>query len=501
MNPPCKVSPVFLLEEVRADAESKRKQTRLWNSRQQMKGGRLNNTGPATQNIAYDGSTLLWRRGGSGPEVWRTTFEVTTNTLDWTSLGAGTRVPGGWQLTGVALPTSCTVRARGFANEGYQSASSWFVEGYWGELVKVSEPSSRTNNAGTTASFSVVAGGTEPLRYQWFKDGVARSDSGQVSGAQAATLTLNSVFKADEGAYSVEISHASGRITSAVARLTVIEPIITSQPTNQAVELNGSATLSIVGVGTPPVRYQWLKEGLPLANATNSSLGFTNLQLIDAGNYSVVVSNPFGSVTSDVLFLTVNGTVADSNFDPSPESGVYSLAVQPDGKIIVGGEFSTLGGLPRRHIGRLNADGSLDAAFNPGGDGPVFSLAVQVDGKILVGGSFTTLGGQARSSESAGRRFAATRQCSGARRAGTIQIIPAAPATVSFRRPARVDHFSKSDPARLRMPLRLHRDTTMTTAWIAQQLELGTRTHLSHPHLARTKPEIMCESTKPKTAS
>jgi uncharacterized delta-60 repeat protein len=80
----------------------------------------------------------------------------------------------------------------------------------------------------------------------------------------------------------------------------------------------------------------------------------------------------------------------------SANSTVIALAVQADGKIVVGGAFTTLGGLPRDYIARLNPDGTLDAAFNPGATGAVDSLAVQADGKIVVGGVFTTLGGQPR---------------------------------------------------------------------------------------------------------
>src|SRR5437899_11448690 len=72
------------------------------------------------------------------------------------------------------------------------------------------------------------------------------------------------------------------------------------------------------------------------------------------------------------------------------------MAVQADGKILVGGYFSTLGGQSRNYIGRLNADGTLDTSFDPGADNAVNSLAVQADGKILVGGFFTTVGGQSR---------------------------------------------------------------------------------------------------------
>jgi len=74
-----------------------------------------------------------------------------------------------------------------------------------------------------------------------------------------------------------------------------------------------------------------------------------------------------------------------------------TLALQPDGKVLVGGDFIMIGETPRAGIGRLNADGSVDSSFDPGmeGDG-LHTLVVQPDGKILVGGFFTMLGGQAR---------------------------------------------------------------------------------------------------------
>ncbi len=88
--------------------------------------GRLNNTGPATQSLAFDGSAVTWMRGGASPEVWRTTFEYSPNGGSWSNLGAGVRIPGGWQLTGLALPTNTNVRARGYTGDG--AGSSWFVE-------------------------------------------------------------------------------------------------------------------------------------------------------------------------------------------------------------------------------------------------------------------------------------------------------------------------------------------------------------------------------------
>jgi uncharacterized delta-60 repeat protein len=210
-------------------------------------------------------------------------------------------------------------------------------------------------------------------------------------------LTLANVLGADAGGYSVVVSNGLGSATSAVATLTVIDPVIAVQPVSQIGQCGQSLTLSVTAAGTAPLGYQWSKDGGALAWGTGASLTLTNLQAPDAGDYSVVVSNQYGIVTSAVALLTVNLATLDSGFNPRA-SGVDALAVQADGKILVGGIFTTLGGQSRTNIGRLNADGTLDSGFSPGAGGSypyVKSLALQADGKILVGGSFTTLGGQA----------------------------------------------------------------------------------------------------------
>jgi uncharacterized delta-60 repeat protein len=358
--------------------------------------GRLNSTEPATQTLTFVGSTITWLRGGTSPEVWRTSFEASTNKgTNWMALGAGTRVSGGWQLTGVSVAADANIRARGFTAGGFFNGSGWFVESIIGPLLLVSQPVSRTNNAGTTATFSVTAGGTPPLSYQWLKGGLNLSDDGNVSGVHTSTLTLSNVLGGDGGSYTVVVSNTYGSVTSLVATLTVIDPAIISQPLSQNLELGQSATLSVSAVGTEPLGYQWWKDGLEVAQGTDSSLTLTNLQGADAGSYRAVVSNPYGSVTSAVALLTVNVATADT-FNPGANYSVYCLAEQTDGKILVGGYFSMLGGQTRYYLGRLNADGTLDTTFNPEANSYVFSLAVQPDGKILVGGYFTMLGGQPR---------------------------------------------------------------------------------------------------------
>jgi uncharacterized delta-60 repeat protein len=95
---------------------------------------------------------------------------------------------------------------------------------------------------------------------------------------------------------------------------------------------------------------------------------------------------------------------SDGKIDPSFNVGsgadgqVYAVAVQADGKILIGGDFTRINEVQRNHVARLNADGTLDKSFNPGSgtDSGVRCLAAQADGKILIGGIFTNVQGVAR---------------------------------------------------------------------------------------------------------
>jgi uncharacterized delta-60 repeat protein len=101
-----------------------------------------------------------------------------------------------------------------------------------------------------------------------------------------------------------------------------------------------------------------------------------------------------GAAANRIARLNPNGTL-DTSFNTGAGASyiVNAIAVQPDGKILIGGEFDTFNGTQSRMIARLNADGSLDQTFHSplnNASGIVFSIALQADGKILIGGSFGT---------------------------------------------------------------------------------------------------------------
>ena len=116
-------------------------------------------------------------------------------------------------------------------------------------------------------------------------------------------------------------------------------------------------------------------------------------KILVGGDFTTLGGGGTGTTTRNRIGrLNPDGTL-DTSFDPGANSTVLALAVQADGKILVGGFFTTLGGggtgtTTRNNIGRLNPDGTLDTSFDPGANGNVNALAVQADGKILVGGQF-----------------------------------------------------------------------------------------------------------------
>jgi hypothetical protein len=161
-------------------------------------------------------------------------------------------------------------------------------------------PTGRSVALGQSASLSVVVIGSAPFSYQWQKGGVA------VTGATTATLSFASVALADAGSYTVRVSNSNGNVTSAAAVLAVgTPPAINASPATQSIPLGSSVTFTVDATGTAPLTYQWRKTGVTIGGATGSSFVINSVQSSDAGAYSVVVTNAFGSVTSSSGTLTV----------------------------------------------------------------------------------------------------------------------------------------------------------------------------------------------------
>lgn len=163
-------------------------------------------------------------------------------------------------------------------------------------------PVSQTVQVGQSATFRVSAAGTEPLNYQWYKDGEP------IEGAVESEYTVEGATPGDEGGYSVMVYNDAGEISSDPAMLTVIEPnppVIEKHPASQTVLPGDRAVFSVVARGTEPLSYQWFKDDFMLPDETEPTCIIDAVTPNDAGEYTVRVSNQFGEATSDPALLTV----------------------------------------------------------------------------------------------------------------------------------------------------------------------------------------------------
>ena len=224
----------------------------------------------------------------------------------------------------------------------------------------ITQPQSQTNAIGATITFSVGAGGSGALACQWQFNGT------NIAGATANPLVLVNAQPANIGNYSVIITNLFGSVASsnAVLLLTNAPPAITTQPQSRAILVGQSAALSVGVTGTPPLNYQWFFNGTSLVGATTNPFILANVQLNNAGNYSVVITNLAGSVTSSAASLTVLFTnpavFAQWNFNSVPaDSDTTSGTSAP---AVGTGMASMIGGVTANGSGFATGDTKLDPA-------------------------------------------------------------------------------------------------------------------------------------------
>jgi pectate lyase len=168
----------------------------------------------------------------------------------------------------------------------------------------ITQPQDLTNAVGNTATFSVSASGTAPLFYQWFFNLTTPLTNGTGTALSLANVQTN-----QSGGYSVLISNVAGSVTSIVAQLLVTNvvapPTITAHPQSQTVTIGQTVNFNVTATGTQPLSYEWHFDDVTLVG-TNPVLTLTGVTTNDAGDYSVVVSNTYGTATSSNATLTVN---------------------------------------------------------------------------------------------------------------------------------------------------------------------------------------------------
>ena len=186
----------------------------------------------------------------------------------------------------------------------------------------VISPAGATNVLGATVTLTVTAGGSAPLTYHWGRIGAALpADASSASGANTSSLTLTGLTLTDGGSYFVVITNTFGSAASSVALLTVAAPpAITSQPAPATNILQGQALSLQVGAAGSGLTFQWfannvqLTEGGDVFGSATSNLVITPAFTRNSGSYSVIVANPYGSVTSQVSAVTVQAGTLEKQY-------------------------------------------------------------------------------------------------------------------------------------------------------------------------------------------
>lgn len=284
---------------------------------------------------------------------------------------------------------------------------------YSGQPLALTPPYDRIVPVGAEVDFTPAAAGAAPLSFQWLKNG------GPLPGATNLELTIPAAQYSDAAYYQLSVNNSNGAASSVAAALTVSGPVqIFSQPASLTVAPGAAAAFSVTAFGQPPLSYQWSLNGNALPGGTNSALTISSVQTADAGTYQVMVSNPFGSVSSLLATLAIGeaphfvlspssqtaecgaSATLNSLADGSPpltyqwyaESGPIARATQPSyqAQNLAAGELEALFVVVNNAFGAAT---SAVAAVNVvDTTPPVLTLLGAATTNILVGSSYTDPG-------------------------------------------------------------------------------------------------------------
>ncbi|PWU18363.1 MAG: hypothetical protein C5B50_09240 [Verrucomicrobia bacterium] len=271
------------------------------------------------------------------------------------------------------------------------------------------QPQGQFVAAGGTATFTVGAGGTFPLSYQWKENGLNLTDGGRISGSQTATLTISNMQSSDVANYSVLVSNTNGSVLSAGASLIgPFPPTIVGQPASQTVLAGSLVPFSVSAAGPAPLTYQWqeqgtnISDGAKFSGTTTANLLVSKVQAADMANYSVIVGNAYGSIGSSNAFLSLFPLVcwgldsvgqADippglSNITAIACGGSHELVLHTDGTMAAWGAGTNNTGINPNYGQAMIPPGLTNVTAIAGGG--FHTLAAKSDGTVVAWGLDTS---------------------------------------------------------------------------------------------------------------
>jgi alpha-tubulin suppressor-like RCC1 family protein len=249
----------------------------------------------ASRGAPSEAIRLVWEPvlGAQSYEVWR---RASFGGSEETRVGIA---PEAWFHDRSAVAdTRFTYRVRALnaaGASGFTASATGFRGIVPGPPVIVASPESASLVAGEVLALTVGATDASPLIYQWRKDGTP------LPGRTEAQIAIGTVGLDDSGSYDVVVSNPGGDTISSVANVIVVPrqpPIVVGPPSTKGVALSEALTLEVSASGTPPLAYQWFKDGRGIPGATASTWSTAAAALLDSGTYSMTVRNAFGIVST-----------------------------------------------------------------------------------------------------------------------------------------------------------------------------------------------------------
>jgi uncharacterized delta-60 repeat protein len=225
--------------------------------------------------------------------------------------------------------------------------------------------------------------GNPDLSYRWFRNGLPLENGGRVSGADTPDLSLTTIRGSDAGQYHLLVSNPLGSVVTQATAVSVnLKPLVVTPPLSLAKKPGADATFTVQG-SPDTTAIQWFHNGQPISGATSATLTIPGVTNDNAGLYQARLTNIHGDTFSPPSTLSITHVAAGLSADGPYNANIPALNLSftrsypgysangieirkiheyPDGRILVGGQFSYLGDT-RHGLMRLNADGTLDTSF------------------------------------------------------------------------------------------------------------------------------------------
>lgn len=354
---------------------------------------------PRALKIVHNGTRDYWigyRRATSSSNadngatvIWGYNSNQAGNLLDLTTSGASSAdapLPFNTTFNDAAAGIAIQPTARGGSGADewidvtvtLQPRLQWAVAGYLvneqGGTALLSVTRTNNSNGAVSVSYATATGtATSGTDFTSTSGTLNWANGDSAPKTIAVPITVDALVEGTE-AFTVTLSSPVGGV--------IVDPAATT-----------------VTIADPGSRDATFVADL-ISNKVNRTLVLPDGKIMIGGWFAWIQDASYAMYNyGRIARLLSNGSL-DTSFNPGTGANgtVYALARQPDGKILIGGSFTSVNSVARGGIARLNADGSLDTGFatGAGANGTVYAILSQPDGKILVGGDFTSYNGTNR---------------------------------------------------------------------------------------------------------